>query len=74
MIEDIRVVEWAEGRFVKNPRWNVEVKRVGSDKWEPIKVVKLDKKNPIKLMTASELLEAAELEQKCAAAIRGLIK
>lgn len=44
MIEDIRVVEWAEGRFVKNPRWNVEVKRVGSNKWEPIKVVNLDNK------------------------------
>ena len=44
MIEDIRVVEWTEGGIVKNPRWSVEVKRIGSDKWEPIKVVNLDKK------------------------------
>lgn len=44
MIEDMRVVEWTEGVVVKIPRWNIEIKRKGSDKWEPIKVVNLDKK------------------------------
>ena len=44
MIEDMRVVEWTEGVVVKRPRWNIEIKRKGSDKWEPIEVVNLDKK------------------------------
>ena len=44
MIEDMRVVEWTEGVVVKRPRWNIEIKRKGSDKWEPIEIVNLDKK------------------------------
>ena len=44
MITDIRVVEWAQASKNHAPRWQIEIKRDGSDQWETLPYVKLDRK------------------------------
>jgi hypothetical protein len=45
MIKDMRVVEWTEGRgWRKRFRWDIQIKRVGSTKWEPLPFVKLTRR------------------------------
>lgn len=42
MIKDIRVVEWVDE--AKKFKWDIQVIREGSDKWEPVAFVKLERK------------------------------
>jgi hypothetical protein len=44
MIKDIRVVEWEEGRFLKQTRWDIQIKRDGSNKWESLPYTKVKRK------------------------------
>ena len=43
MIADIRVVEWAPTSKTYGPRWQIEIKRDGSDQWEPLPYVYLNR-------------------------------
>lgn len=42
MIKDIRVVEWIEEG--KKFKWDIQVLREGSDKWEPVTCVRLEER------------------------------
>ena len=45
MIKDMRVVEWSEGRsWRKRFRWDIQIMRVGSTKWESLPYVKVKRK------------------------------
>jgi hypothetical protein len=42
MIKDIRVVEWVDE--AKNFKWDIQVMREGSDEWEPVTYVQLERR------------------------------
>jgi len=44
MIKDIRVVEWEEKRSATPVRWDIQIMREGSRKWESVPFVRLKKK------------------------------
>jgi hypothetical protein len=45
MIKDIRAVEWTQGRgWHKHTRWDIQIMREGSTKWESLPYIKVKRK------------------------------
>jgi hypothetical protein len=46
MIKEFRVAKWVEGKKwgLPNYKWDLQFRREGSTKWEPVPVVKLSRR------------------------------
>jgi hypothetical protein len=46
MIKELRVAQWVDGTLFGMPRhkWDLQFRRVGSTKWEPVEIVTLARK------------------------------
>ena len=44
MLKDIRAVQWVEGKKVKKTRWEIQIRREGSKKWEPMALVRINRR------------------------------